>query len=316
MRVVIALGGNALLRREQPMSESNPRKNVEVAARSLAEVARKHRIIVTHGNGPQVGLLALQSHALASVDPYSLDVLGAESEGMIGYLIEQALENLLGPGQSIATLLTQVEVDRLDPAFQDPSKPIGPVYSKETAANLAVTHRWSFAPDGDSYRRIVPSPLPRHILEIKVIELLVKQGVTVICAGGGGIPVIRRHDGTLLGVEAVIDKDRSGALLAEELHADAYLMLTDVDAVYSGWGTAEARAIRRASPEALRAFPFAAGSMAPKVEAACEFVTRTGGIAGIGALSDASALLEKTAGTLITRNAREVEWYDSPGRKL
>ena len=312
MRVVIALGGNALLRREQPMTESNQRENVEIAARSLAEVARKHRIIiVTHGNGPQVGLLALQSYALDSVPAYSLDVLGAESEGMIGYLIEQALGNLLGPRQPIATLLTQIEVDSLDPAFQSPTKPIGPLYNKETAERLATLHRWSIAPDGDSYRRVVPSPLPRHIFEIKVIEFLVRQGVIVVCAGGGGIPTIRRSDGALIGVEAVIDKDYAGALLAEELHADAYLMLTDVSAVYTGWGTSEAQAVRRASPEALRAIAFSAGSMAPKVEAACEFVTRTGGIAGIGALGDAAAMLSKTAGTLVTRNAGRIEWYSN-----
>ena len=309
MKVVIALGGNALLRREQLMTEPNQRENVEIAARSLAEVARRNRIIVTHGNGPQVGLLALQSYALDSVPPYSLDVLGAESEGMIGYLIEQALGNLLGPRQLIATLLTQIEVDPLDPAFQSPSKPIGPLYNKETAERLATLHGWSIAPDGDSYRRVVPSPLPRHIFEIKVIEFLVRQGVIVICAGGGGIPTIHRNDGTLIGVEAVIDKDHAGALLAEELHADAYLMLTDVNAVYTGWGTSEARAIRRAPPKALRAMAFAAGSMAPKVEAACEFVTRTGGIAGIGALPDAAAMLGKTAGTLVTRDAGRIEWY-------
>ncbi len=315
MRVVIALGGNALLRRDQQMTERNQRENARVAAKSLAEVARAHQIVITHGNGPQVGLLALQSAAYTAVEPYPLDMLGAESEGMIGYLIEQELGNVLRSEQPIATLLTQVEVDPNDPAFTQPSKPIGPIYTREEAEQLASRRGWAIAPDNDRYRRVVPSPLPKHILEIRVIEMLVQVGVIVICAGGGGIPVVYRQDGSLVGVEAVIDKDRTGCLLACELKAEAYLMLSDVDAVYQDWGTPQARAIRRASPGALERLSFASGSMGPKVEAACDFARKTGGIVAIGTLEDAADILKGAAGTMITENARGIEWYE-PGTRL
>ncbi len=310
MRVVIALGGNALLRRGQPMTEQNQRENVKAAAKALASVAREHTLVITHGNGPQVGLLALQTAAYKEVEPYPLDVLGAESEGMIGYLIEQELGNLLPYEQPIATILTQIQVDPRDPAFKHPSKPIGPVYTKEEAERLSRERGWAIAPDNDKYRRVVPSPLPKHIFEIRVIELLVKMEVIVICAGGGGIPTIYRPDGSLIGVEAVIDKDRAGALLARELKADMYLMLTDVNAVYRDWGQPPARAIRRGSPDALEEFSFAAGSMGPKVESACEFVRKTGGVAAIGALEDAVALVHGEAGTIITTKVDRVEWGD------
>jgi len=310
MRVVIALGGNALLRRGQPMTEQNQRENVKAAARALADVAREHTLVITHGNGPQVGLLALQAAAYKEVELYPLDVLDAESEGMIGYLIEQELGNILPYEQPIATILTQIQVDPRDPAFKQPSKPIGPVYTKEEAERLARERGWAIAPDNDKYRRVVPSPLPKHIFEIRVIEYLVKMGVIVICAGGGGIPTIYCPDGSLIGVEAVIDKDRAGALLAEELKADAYLMLTDVEAVYKDWGTPQARAIRRASPDALERYSFASGSMGPKVEAACKFVRKTRGIAAIGTLEDALALLSGTAGTMVTASADEIGWYN------
>lgn len=314
MRVVIALGGNALLRRGQPLSERNQRENVKIAARALARVAREHRIVITHGNGPQVGLLALQSAAYRDVEAYSLDVLDAESEGMIGYLIEQELGNLLPYEQSIATILTQVAVDPRDPAFKQPGKPIGPVYTRAEAERLSRERGWTIVPDTDNdhYRRVVPSPLPKHIFEIKVIEFLARSGVIVICAGGGGIPTVYRPDGSLIGVEAVIDKDRAGALLAQELQADAYVMLTDVNAVYTDWGKAGARAIRSASPAALADLSFASGSMSPKVEAACEFVRKTGGIAAIGALEDAAAMLRADAGTIITTRAKRITWYDEP----
>lgn len=308
MRVVIALGGNALLRRGQPMSERNQRENVKSAARSLAQVAREYQVVITHGNGPQVGLLALQSAAYRDVEPYPLDVLGAQSEGMIGYLIEQELGNLLPYAQPIATLLTQIEVDPHDPAFEKPSKPIGPIYTREEAERLSQERGWAIAPDNDHFRRVVPSPVPKHIFELNVIEFLVGAGVIVICAGGGGIPTVYRPDGSLAGVEAVIDKDRAGALLARELQADAYLMLTDVKAVFENWGKPEARAIRRASPDALAKFSFASGSMGPKVEAACEFVRETGGMAAIGALEDAAALLREEAGTIVTDRVDGIKW--------
>lgn len=310
MRVVIALGGNALLRRGQPMSEQNQRENARTAAKALAAVAREHQVVITHGNGPQVGLLALQSAAYKEVESYPLDVLGAESEGMIGYLIEQELGNVLPYEQPIATLLTQVEVDPHDPAFKKPSKPIGPIYTRKEAERLASTRGWAIAPDNDRFRRVVPSPLPKHIFEIRVIKMLVQAGVIVICTGGGGIPVVYGQDGSLVGIEAVIDKDRAGSLLAREIKADAYLMLTDVDAVYQDWGTPDARAIRRTSPDVLERFSFASGSMGPKVEAACEFVRKTRGMAAIGTLEDALALLSGTAGTMITASADEMVWYE------
>lgn len=300
MLVVIALGGNALLRRGEPLTAENQRANVRRAAAAIAEVvAAGHRVVICHGNGPQVGLLALQAAAYRPDEAYPLDVLGAETEGMIGYLIEQELENALPEGPRVATLLTQVEVDPRDPAFGNPTKPVGPVYDRAEAEHLARARGWSIAPDGGKYRRVVPSPLPRHIPDLGIIRLLVDQNVIVICAGGGGIPVIRRDDGSLIGVEAVIDKDRAGGLLAKEIGADALLMLTDVDAVYLDWGTPDQRPIRRVSPEALRQRSFAAGSMGPKVEAACDFVDATGGIAGIGALGQGLAILEGRAGTLV-----------------
>jgi carbamate kinase len=310
MLVVLALGGNALLQRGQPMTEQQQRTNVKIAAQALADVAREHTIVITHGNGPQVGLLALQSAAYTEVDPYPLDALGAQTEGMIGYLIEQELGNLLPFEQHIATVLTMIQVDPDDPAFHKPTKPIGPVYTREQADRLAQAKGWTMAPDNDKFRRVVPSPLPRHIFEIDAIKLLVKNGVIVICAGGGGIPTVYRPGRILEGVEAVIDKDRAGALLAEELRADAYLMLTDVKAVYTNWGKPDARAIRRTSPEAMETFTFAAGSMGPKVEAACDFVRKTGGIAGIGSLEEALPMLQGTAGTTFASDVDEIVWYD------
>lgn len=306
MLVVVALGGNALLRRGEPLTAENQRANVRRAAAAIAAViAAGHRVVICHGNGPQVGLLALQGAAYKPEEAFPLDVLGAETEGMIGYLIEQELENVLAGGPRVATLLTQVEVDPRDPAFRNPTKPVGPVYDKAEAERLAETRGWSIAPDGDKFRRVVPSPLPRHIPDLAVIRLLVDQNVIVICAGGGGIPVVRRDDGSLVGIEAVIDKDRAGGLLAQGLGADALLMLTDVEAVFLDWGTPDQRPLRRASPEDLRRRDFAAGSMGPKVEAACDFVEATGGVAGIGALDQALAILEGRAGTLVSKDATE-----------
>ena len=302
MRVVVALGGNALLQRGQALSADNQRRNVRTAAAALAPLAREHELVITHGNGPQVGLLALQDAAGREDEHYPLDVLGAESEGMIGYLIEQEMSSLSDGKQRFATLLTQTEVDPRDPAFHSPTKPIGPLYDATEAERLANARGWSIAPDGNAFRRVVPSPRPRRILELGVIELLVENGVTVICAGGGGIPVVRREDGQLFGIEAVIDKDAASALLARKLGAQALLMLTDVKAVYRDWGQSNAVAIRRSSIQEIQRYEFAAGSMAPKVAAASEFAERTGGIAGIGRLQDAEAILAGEAGTVITAN--------------
>lgn len=310
MRIVIALGGNALLRRGEALSAENQRQNIKIAAAALAPIALEHQLVITHGNGPQVGLLALQDTAYQEDFHYPLDILDAETEGMIGYLIEQELNNLLPDDHRCATLLTQIEVDPRDPAFAHPTKPIGPVYSQADAQRVAEQRGWTIAPDGKRFRRVVPSPHPQRILELSVIELLVEKQVIVICAGGGGIPVIRRSDDHLVGVEAVIDKDFASSLLAQELGAEAFIMLTDIDAVYRVWGEPGARAIRRISSQAIRQISFEAGSMGPKVEAACEFVEQTGSLAGIGQLKDAQEILTGQSGTVITQDATDTLWWD------
>jgi carbamate kinase len=300
MLVVIALGGNALLKRGQPMEAEVQLRNIGVAAAAIAQVAQTHTVIVTHGNGPQVGLLALQAEAYRAVHPYPLDVLNAETEGMIGYLIEQQLRNQL-PDRQVVTLLTQVEVAADDPAFANPTKPIGPLYTQAEAKRLAAERGWTIAPDGDAYRRVVPSPKPRRILELPTIRLLVEAGALVICAGGGGIPVVVTPIGGIRGVEAVIDKDLAAALLAIALNADALLLLTDVDAVYTDWNSPAAKPLREATSQQLRSHTFAPGSMGPKVEAACGFVEATDHVAGIGRLEDGWAILAGKAGTSVHR---------------
>jgi carbamate kinase len=315
MRVVVALGGNALLRRGEPLTAENQRANARVACKALAPLALEHELVVSHGNGPQVGLLALQGSAYTEVDPYPLDMLGAQTEGMIGYLIQQELGNELPFEKRLASLLTLIEVDPGDPAFDDPTKPIGPIYSQEDSERLAKEKSWVFKPDGDSYRRVVPSPLPQRIFGLEPLELLLDQGCVVICAGGGGIPVMYTDEPApagrqLVGVEAVIDKDLASALLARDLHANALAIVTDVDAVYDEWGTPQQRAIRRATPEALADSEFAAGSMGPKVKAACSFVAETGGLAVIGSIVDTPALLRGEAGTVVTREAEGIELAD------
>jgi carbamate kinase len=315
MRVVVALGGNALLRRGEPLTAENQRANARVACKALAPIALEHELVISHGNGPQVGLLALQGSAYTEVDPYPLDLLGAQTEGMIGYLIQQELGNELPFEKRLASLLTLVEVDANDPAFGDPTKPIGPIYSQEDAERLAQEKGWVFKPDGDSFRRVVPSPVPRQIFGLEPLEWLLERGCVVICAGGGGIPVMYTGElapagRQLVGVEAVIDKDLASALLARDLRADALAIVTDVDAVYEGWGTPEQRAIRRATPEALAGTEFAAGSMGPKVKAACSFVEDSGGLAVIGSIADTPALLRGEAGTVVTREAEGIELAD------
>jgi carbamate kinase len=312
MRVVVALGGNALLRRGQPLTAENQRANAREACRALAPLAREHELVVSHGNGPQVGLLALEAAAYTEVEPYPLDVLGAQTEGMIGYILQQELGNLLPFERRLASLLTLVEVDPADPAFGNPTKPVGPIYTKEEADALAADKAWTFKPDGDSYRRVVPSPVPQRIFGLEPLEWLLEKGSVVICAGGGGIPVMYTDEPVpagrrLVGIEAVIDKDLASALLAADLHADALLIVTDVDAVYSGWGTQEQHAIRRATPSALEASEFAEGSMGPKVRAACKFVEQTGGFAAIGSITDTEALLRGEAGTVVALDAAGLE---------
>jgi carbamate kinase len=314
MRVVVALGGNALLRRGQTMSVENQRANVVTACERLAPIAERHELVISHGNGPQIGLLALEEAAYTEAPDSPLDVLGAETQGMIGYLIEQELGNRLPFEKPLATLLTMIEVDPEDPAFGDPTKPIGPLYSAEEAEKLEAERSWRFKRDGDSMRRVVPSPAPKRIFEHRPIRWLLDQGSVVICAGGGGIPTAYGPNRQLIGIEAVIDKDHASALLSRDIEADVLIMATDADAAYVGWGTPDQKAIARAHPDALLAQhqdEFAAGSMLPKVIAACNFARETGKAAAIGALADIEAMLEGTAGTRVSTEVDGVIYADA-----
>ena len=303
---MIALGGNALLRRGQPMTAENQRANIRVAAEAIAAVVPGNEIVVAHGNGPQVGLLALQAAAYHEVAPYPLDVLGAQTEAMIGYVIEQELGNLLPAEQSLATVLTMVEVDPDDPAFGHPTKPVGPFYDRETAERLKAASGWTFAAEGDEFRRVVASPKPRRIVEIGPIRSLVEQGTIVICAGGGGIPTMYDESGTLHGVEAVIDKDHASALLAVLLKADLLVIATDVDGVYTEWGTPRQARLHCVTPDELAGLKLPAGSMGPKVDAAQNFTRQTGNEAVIGSLGDIARIVDGTAGTRVRTHHLEV----------
>lgn len=295
--VVVALGGNALLRRGEPLEAETQRQNIAIAAKTIAEIAQEYNVVLVHGNGPQVGLLALQGLEYKKVNPYPLDVLGSETQGMIGYMLMQELKNIL-PKQDVTCMLTQMTVDPEDPAFADPTKPIGPIYGETEAKEMAEKYHWTVKPDGEHFRRVVPSPLPTGIVEHDAITTLIAQDHLVICTGGGGIPV-KIEDGKLVGVEAVIDKDMSAAFLAKQLHADALLILTDADAVYLDWGKPTQEAIRTATPAELSKIEFDAGSMGPKIDASCEFVKSGGKLVGIGALSDGLSILKGEAGTNI-----------------
>jgi carbamate kinase len=301
MRIVIALGGNALLRRGEPMTTEVQRRNIRTAAEAIAPLAAEHSVVVVHGNGPQVGLLSLQAESYHDAEPYPLDVLDAGTQGMIGYLIQQELRSLLPPDRHVATLLTMITVDPGDPAFARPAKFVGPVYAKEAADALAAEKGWAFKPDGTSWRRVVPSPQPRQILEIQPISWLLERGAVVICAGGGGIPIMYSSSGSgeVVGVEAVIDKDLASELLAEDVAADLFVMATDVDGVYVGWATPQQRRLDRATPEELADYQFAAGSMGPKVEAASRFAAKTGKRAAIGSLADITDIVAGQAGTSV-----------------
>ncbi len=299
--IVIALGGNALLKRTDPMTVAAQRDNVRVAARALVPVSESYNVVLAHGNGPQVGLLALQAAAYTECEPFSLDVLGAQTQSMIGYLIEQELGNLLPFEKRIATVLTMVEVDPGDPAFHDPTKFVGPQYEPEEAERLAVQKGWVFKLDGNKMRRVVASPEPQQIFELDPIRWLIEKEVLVICAGGGGIPVAYLPDGTntLVGAEAVIDKDLASELLARKLGADLFVMATDEEGVYAGWGTPAQRMLECVTPSELRGYDFAAGSMGPKVQAAIRFVESTGKRAAIGRLEDIERIVAGEAGTSV-----------------
>ncbi|MFA0036679.1 carbamate kinase [Vibrio sp. 10N.261.52.A1] len=298
--VVVALGGNALLRRGEPLEADVQRRNIETAVKTISEIAKEYNVVLVHGNGPQVGLLALQGLEYKKVNPYPLDVLGSETQGMIGYMLMQEFKNYL-PNRNISCMLTQMTVDPNDPAFADPTKPIGPIYEEAEARELAEKFHWIVKPDGQHFRRVVPSPRPTGIVEHKAITQLIEAGHLVICTGGGGIPVKKEH-GKLVGVEAVIDKDMSAAFLAKQLNADALLILTDADAVYLDWGKPTQHALRNTTPGELAKFEFDAGSMGPKIEASCEFIQQGGKVVGIGALEDGLQILQGQAGTNITKD--------------
>lgn len=308
MKVLMALGGNALLQRGQPLEAEIQMKNVIHAAKILKGIAKHHQVVLCHGNGPQVGLLSLISNSYKDVNPYPLDVLVAETQGMIGYMLQNALYN---EGlTNVVTLVTTVKVDTKDPAFNTPTKPIGPVYDKETALKLAHEKGWEIAPDGKYYRRVVASPIPKEIIEFKAAQKLIDAGYLVIFCGGGGIPVAEdEKSGFLVGKEAVIDKDRASSLGAQELKMDMFIILTDVDAIYVEWGTKNQKAIKAISPSELKKMDFARGSMGPKVEAACDFVMKTGKTAVIGDLFQGDALLNGTSGTMVRNDVKGIIYY-------
>ncbi|BBC40893.1 carbamate kinase [Photobacterium damselae subsp. piscicida] len=295
--VVVALGGNALLRRGEPLEAEIQRQNIATAAKTIAQIAEEYNVVLVHGNGPQVGLLALQGLEFKKVAPYPLDVLGSETQGMIGYMLMQELKNLL-PEQNVSCMLTQMSVDPNDPAFADPTKPIGPVYDEAEAREMAEKYHWTVKPDGQYFRRVVPSPLPTGIIEKDAINTLIENDHLVICTGGGGIPV-KHENGQLVGVEAVIDKDMSAAFLAKQLEADALLILTDADAVYLDWGKPTQKALSSTTPSELSQYTFDAGSMGPKIEASCEFIKQGGKLVGIGSLADGLRILKGERGTNI-----------------
>lgn len=308
MKIVIALGGNALLKRGEPMTADNQRANVKTACEQIARVYDGNQLIITHGNGPQVGLLALQNNAYKEVPMYPLDVLGAETVGMIGYMIQQELSNAVPRSAAIATVLTQVQVDPKDPAFEKPTKPVGPVYSKEEADAIGQEKGWVMAPDGDKYRRVVASPKPVGIYGLRPLKILIEAGYIVVCGGGGGIPTWVDEHGKQHGSEAVIDKDLASALLAELVGADLFVIATDVDGAYLDWGKPEQRRIALADPQSIQQFGFASGSMGPKVQAAINFVQATGKDAVIGALPDIEHIVAGKAGTRISGTTQGVTY--------
>jgi carbamate kinase len=309
MLIVIALGGNALLQRGEPLEADLQKANVKSTAKAIAELAKNHQVVICHGNGPQVGLLALQNEAYTDVKNYPLDVLDAQTQGMIGYLIQHEIGNELG-GKSVVTVLTQVVVTKNDPAFKNPSKPIGPIYNKEQADSIAVERGWKMAPDGQHFRRVVPSPQPKGIVELSIIRKLLDENVTVICGGGGGIPVLRNGDAKLEGVEAVIDKDSTASFMAERLGADKLVILTDVSAACIDFGTPREKKIRFTSPDSLRSMNFARGSMGPKISASCRFVENTNRTAAIGKLSELLDIINGKAGTQIQATVDKMTYYE------
>ena len=304
MRVVVALGGNALAKRGEPMTADRLRANVRSTCEALAGLALEHEVVITHGNGPQVGLLALQNLAYRDVAAYPLDILGAETQGMIGYVIQQELTNALAGAREVAAIVTTAVVEDDDPAFTHPTKLIGPQYSAQDAAEAAAEYRWTIARDGNAFRRVVPSPNPVRIQQTPIVRLLLEHERLVVCVGGGGVPVRIDDRGREIGMQAVVDKDLASAALAAELGADTLIMLTDGDYVSENWGTPEQRDILTASPEAIAELAFAEGSMQPKVDAAIR-VAKAGGRALIGPLDRLEDLLARKVGTEIRPDVPE-----------
>ncbi|OOF42933.1 carbamate kinase [Rodentibacter rarus] len=314
MRIVVALGGNALLKRGEPMTAQNQSANIRIAAEQLTKIKQENELVISHGNGPQVGLLALQHAAYYAqdpkIEPYPLDVLVSQTVGMIGYMLQQELTNLL-PQTPTITLLNQVVVDPNDPAFEKPSKPIGQVYTKEEAEKLAAEKNWTVMADGQYYRRAVPSPLPQSVTGIDAVKALLANRNIVICGGGGGIPSYHNSQGELQGVEAVVDKDLCTALISQELEADLFIIATDVSAACVNFNKPDQKQIAKANPQALEnlASEFAAGSMGPKVKAVINFVNATGKDAVIGSLNDIERIVKGEAGTRVTNSVEGIEFY-------
>ncbi|MFL5997982.1 MAG: carbamate kinase [Streptomyces sp.] len=302
MRIVITLGGNALLRRGDHPDAAVQQANIDRVVTAVAALALEHEVVITHGNAPQIGLLAMESAAdPVLTSPCPLDLLVAQTEGLIGSLLVRALYDTL-PGRKIAAVVTHTLVRADDPAFGRPAKRVGPVYPRDVAHSLARRRGWHIAKDATGWRHVVASPAPQGIVETETIRDLLSCGALVICAGGGGVPVTADNDtGALHGAEAVVDKDLTAALLAEELKADFLLILTDVPNVYSDYGTPDQRPVLDVTPDALRRGDFPDGSMGPKTEAAARFVERTGGLAAIGALDAAYQIVHGRSGTLVRR---------------
>ncbi|MGW3352901.1 carbamate kinase [Nonomuraea rubra] len=295
MRIVIALGGNALLHRGECADAATQIRNAASAAEQIARLATRHEILVVHGNGPQVGLLAEESERDPTLERgYPLDTLVAETQGMIGYWLAQGVGRHL-PDTPVAALVTQVVVHPADPAFDHPEKPIGPYYPEADAERLTTERGWTFVRERHGYRRVVPSPRPERVVELPVIARLLDAGTVVIAGGGGGAPVTGDHTG----VEAVVDKDAVAALLATQLDADLLAILTDVPCVYAGYGTPHQRPITTATPDELDDASFTPGSMGPKIAAACAFTRATGRPVAIGALDELARVVDGTSGTRI-----------------
>lgn len=300
MLTVVALGGNALLERHDRPDAAIQRRHIQRAATALAPLAAEGNLLVCHGNGPQIGLLAMESQDDPALSrAYPLDALGAQTQGMIGYWLAQELRNA-GLERPVVAVVTQTVVDAADPAFAAPSKFIGRVYSKGDAERLADRHGWQIRADGSDWRRVVPSPQPLGIIEQESVQHLLDTGAVVICAGGGGAPVTRDGRGHLTGVKAVVDKDYTSARIALDLAADRLLLLTDVAAVMRDFGTPDARPIDRIAVDQLADLHLPDGSMGPKVAACARFTSATGRPSAIGALTDAAAVLRGEAGTTIT----------------